>query len=186
MKTIRIILAVLAFSLLAASSYAQTPHADVSVGYSYLHFNASNGADGANNNGFSGSVAYNVTGLFGIVGDLGLYRGSVSGLKITSESYTFGPRFSVRGHDRFVPFVQALFGGAHHNSNYTPTYDGYLVIPSANAFAFSFGGGTDISITRDNTIALRPQFDYIGLHNDGSTTNSERISISFVFNLGKK
>ena len=174
---------VLAFCLVAMTSHAQdVPKADVALGYSYLHVNGQSGASGYNNNGFSGSVAYNLTSAFGVVGDFGVYHGSVSGVGITFESYTFGPRFSFRQNDKFVPFVQALFGGAHENSITV----GGVTVPSANAFAFSFGGGTDIAIAKDGKIALRPQFDYVGLRNNGATTNTERVTVSIVFNLGQK
>ena len=179
----KLIWVALAFCLAAMPSHAQNvPQADVALGYSYLHVNGSDGISGYNNNGFSGSVAYNVTSAFGVVGDFGVYHGSVDGVGLTFESYTFGPRFSFRGNDRFVPFVQAVFGGAHENAI---TVSG-ITTPGSNAFAFSFGGGTDIPIAKDDKIALRPQFDYVGLRNDGSTTNTERVTISVVFNIGGK
>lgn len=173
----KILAGLFTFTLLALGAYAQdVPKADVSLGYAYVHVNGQSGVSGFNNNGFAGSAAYNITGMFGVVGDFGVYHGSVAGVGINTESYTFGPRFSVRGHDKFVPFVQALFGGAHSSASGTST----------NAFAFSFGGGTDIGIAKDGMIALRPQFDYIGLRNNGNTTNTERICISLVFNIGQK
>lgn len=183
MKTMRMILAVLAFALLAAGSYAQdTPRADVALGYSYLHINAQNGVSGINNNGFSGSAAYNLTSMFGVVGDFGVYHGTVSGVGLTTESYLFGPRVSFRESDKFVPFVQAVFGGVHENSITV----GGVTVPGTSDFAFSFGGGTDIAIARDGMIALRPQFDYVGVRDSGNTLNTERFSVSIVFNFGKK
>lgn len=180
----KLFLAALAFSLSAVGSYAQnTPKADVALGYSYLHFSSSNGVSGINSNGFDGSLAYNLNGLFGVVADFGVYHGSVSGAGITAESYMFGPRFSVRPSDKFTPFVQALFGRGHVNS---ATVGSTTVFRGLNAFAFSFGGGTDIGIARNGMVALRPQFDYIGLTNVIGTTNTERISVSIVFNFGRK
>lgn len=179
----KLIWAALAFSLLAMTSHGQnTPKADVALGYSYLHINGSSGASGINANGFSGSLGYNVTGAFGVVGDFGVYHGSESGVGITTETYMFGPRFSYRSNDRFVPFVQALFGGGHVNAITVGT----ITVPSVNAFAFGFGGGTDIAIAKDGMIALRPQFDYVGLRNNGTTTNTERVSVGIVFNFGQK
>lgn len=179
-----VFLAVLQFSLLAVGSYAQnTPKADVALGYSYLHLNGSNGVSGINSNGFSGSLAYNVSGLVGVVADFGVYHGSVSGAGVTADSYMFGPRFSVRSNDKFTPFVQALFGGGHVSS---ATVGNTTVFRGLNAFAFNFGGGTDIAIARNGMIALRPQFDYIGLHNGLGITNTERISVGVVFNFGQR
>ena len=177
-------LAIFAFSLSTVGSYAQnTPKADVALGYSYLHVNGSNGVSGISSNGFSGSLAYNFTGLIGIVADFGVYHGSVSGAGVTADSYMFGPRFSIRSNDKFTPFVQALFGGGHVNS---ATVGNTTVFRGINAFAFSFGGGTDIAIAKSGMIALRPQFDYIGLTNVIGTTNTERISVGIVFNFGRK
>lgn len=179
----KIMWAAVALTLFAVTSRAQdVPKADVAVGYSYLHFNGSGGASGINNNGLSGSVAFNATSVLGIVADFGFYHGSVSGVGINSESYTFGPRFSMRRSDKFTPFVQALFGGGHLNSITV----GGVTVPSVNAFAYSFGGGTDIGIAKGGKIALRPQFDYIGLRNNGSTTNTERFGVGIVFNIGQK
>lgn len=179
MKTFKVMLAVLAFSLLAVGSYAQdTPKGDVALGYSYLHVNAQNGGISANLNGFSGSAAFNVTSAFGVVGDFGVYHGSPAGIGFTATSYLFGPRFSFRSNQKFVPFVQALFGGVHSS-----IADGG---GSTNDFGFSFGGGTDIGIAKDGMIAVRPQFDYVGIRDSGTTTNTERISVSLVFNFGSK
>lgn len=179
----KIMLAVFALSLLALGANAQdTPKADVALGYSYLHVNGQNGGSSINTNGFSGSLAYNVTSVIGVVGDFGVYHGSVSGVGINFESYLFGPRFSVRHSDKFTPFVQALFGGAHQNSITV----GGVTVPGSSNFAFSFGGGTDIGIAKSGMIALRPQFDYIGVRNSGSTTSTERVSVGIVFNFGSK
>lgn len=174
----------LAFMLLAQSSYAQnTPKTDVALGYSYLHFNGSNGVSGIKSNGINGSIAYNFSRLVGLVADFGVYHGSVSGAGITAASYMFGPRFSVRPNDKLTPFVQALFGGGHVSS---ATVGPTTVFRGLNAFAFGLGGGTDIGIAKNGKIALRPQFDYIGLHDAFSTTNTERIFVGIVFNFGQK
>lgn len=181
MKTIKIMLAILAFSFLAAGSYAQdTPRADVAFGYSYLHINSNStaGLPSINSNGFSGSLGVNVAGPLGVAADFGVYHGSTSGIGITNESYLFGPRFSVHHIDKFVPFVQALFGGVH-----TSIANGG---GSTSDFAYSFGGGTDIAIAKDGMIALRPQFDYLGVRDSGVTLSTERVSASIVINFGKK
>jgi Outer membrane protein beta-barrel domain len=178
MKTMKIILAVLAFSLLAIGSYAQdAPKADVSVGYSYLHLNGSDGSSGASLNGFAGSAAFNLNSWFGIVGDFGAYHGSPSGVSLTGTSYTFGPRISIRATDKLVPFFETLFGGSHFSASFSGASG------SVNPFAFGFGGGADLSITHSNRIAVRPEVDYFGFRANGNTENSERVSISLVFNF---
>jgi hypothetical protein len=177
----RFMWAVLAFSLLAMTTHGQnTPAADLAGGYSYLHLNGSGGASGANLNGFSASVGVNVNNWLGIVGDFGVYHGSPSGVGLTGETFTFGPRISFRQSDKFVPFVQALFGGSHFSASAGG------VTASTTPFAFGFGGGVDVGIGGSGKWAVRPQFDYIGMRSNGSTQNSERVSIGLVYHIGQK
>lgn len=175
----QIMLALFAFSLLALGANAQeTPKADVSGGWSMMHLNGSGGASGINLNGFSGSVAGNLNSWFGVVGDFGVYHGSPSGASTTASTFTFGPRISFRRSDKFVPYFQALFGGAHLSASALGT------TVSTNPFAFGFGGGTDIGMTEH--IAFRPQFEYFGLRANSTTQNSERFSVAIVYNFGAK
>jgi hypothetical protein len=182
MKTIRIVLAVLAFSLMVVGSYAQDfPKADLSVGYSYLDFDGSNGISGAGFHSADASIAFNANRWLGVVGDFGVGHTSsdpsVYGGSATYSSYTLGPRFSLRATPKVVPFVEALAGIAHVSAGAT----GYST--SDNPLVFGFGGGADISITHSNKLALRPQVDYFGFRTGGFTSNAERISIGLVFNL---
>jgi len=175
----KIILALFAVSLLALGANAQdTPKADVSGGWSMMHLNGSGGASGVNLNGFSGSIAGNLNSWFGVVGDFGVYHGTPSGVSATAESYTFGPRISFRHSDKFVPYVQALFGGAHVKASAGG------ISATTNPFAFGFGGGTDIGM--GHSLAFRPQFEYFGLRANGSTQNAERFSVALVYNFGSK
>jgi outer membrane protein with beta-barrel domain len=175
----KIMLALFAFSLLALGANAQeTPKADVSGGWSMMHLNGSGGASGVNLNGFSASVAGNLNSWFGVVGDFGVYHGSPSGVGLTASTFTFGPRISFRRSDKFVPYVQGLFGGSHVSA----AVGGFS--GSVNPFAFGFGGGTDIGM--GHSIAFRPQFEYFGLRSNGSTQNAERFSVAIVYNFGAK
>ena len=175
----KIMLALFAFSLLALGANAQdTPKADISGGWSMMHLNGSGGASGVNLNGFDASIAKNMGNWFGLVGDFGVYHGSPSGVGVSAESYTFGPRISFRKSDKFVPYFQALFGGAHLSASV------FGASASSNPFAFAFGGGTDIGMT--GHIAFRPQFEYFGLHANSTTQNAERFSVAIVYNFGAK
>lgn len=170
---------ILACALFALPSHAQTtPAADASVGYSFLRLT---GSGGANLNGVSGSVSYNANPWFGLVGDLGVYHGSPSGVGFTATTYTFGPRFSYRNDSKVVPFVQALFGGSHFNASLSGVGSA-----SSNPFAFSIGGGADLGLFNNDRVGLRPQFDYVGFRSNGSTANSVRISVALVFHLGQR
>jgi hypothetical protein len=169
----------LACALFALPSHAQsTPAADASVGYSFLRLT---GSGGANLNGVSGSVSYNANSWLGLVGDLGVYHGSPSGIGFTAVTYTFGPRISYRNDSKVTPFVQALFGGSHFSANFAG-----FGSASSNPFAFDFGGGADLPLGSSDRVGLRPQFDYIGFHSNGSTANSVRISVALVFHLGQR
>jgi opacity protein-like surface antigen len=173
MKTIKMILAVLAFSLVAASSYAQK--VDVSAGYTFLHLNGSDGVSGINLNGFDASLGVHANSVFGVAADFAVVHGSPSGVGTTAESYTFGPRITVPHIPKVKPFVEALLGGSHVSESFEGS------TASTNPFAFGFGGGADFSVAPH--IAFRPQYDYFGFRSDGSTQNSSRLTLSLVFKL---
>lgn len=155
--------------------------------------------------GGSTSIAYNLNRYVGLVADFGGYDDSRVTLftPTTSETfdsggsaytYLFGPRFSYR-HDRFTPFAQALFGGAHASS---VTISGCTGTPactplgSENAFAAAIGAGFDIKITHH--IALRLiQGDFLLTHfrnllsadgTDRGWQKNARLSTGVVFRFG--
>ena len=173
MKTIKSILAVLVFGLLAASSYAQ--RVDVSAGYAFLHLNGSDGASGVNLNGFDASLGVHANSVFGVAADFAVVHGSPSGVGVTAESYTFGPRITVPHIPKVKPFGEALFGGSHLTESFSGASG------SVNPFAFGFGGGADFSIAPH--IAFRPQYDYFGFRSNGTTQNASRLVVSLVFKL---
>ena len=161
----KLIILFLVLSVFAVPSRAQS--VDVSVGYSYFRLGGSNGL---NQNGASGSVAYNLHDWLGIVGDFGGYHASPSGVSVNTYTYLFGPRLTLRNPTKFNPFGQVLLGG----SRITVGSGG----GSSNQFAYSLGGGVDIGLLPH--LAFRPQVDYVGLNTPGSHTNCTRVSASFV------
>jgi hypothetical protein len=140
---------------------------DLSVGYSYLRLG---GSGGLNQNGVSGSLAYNPNRWLGLVGDFGGYHASPSGVSVNTYTYLFGPRLSLRNPSSITPFAQALFGG----SRITVGSGG----GSSNQFAYSVGGGVDLGLLPH--LAFRPQVDYVGLSTSGGHTNCARVSASLV------
>jgi len=173
----KLVWATFVLSLLATVSRAQsTPTADVAVEYSHLQILK---GYTINLNGASGSVAFNVNHWFGVAGDVGVYHGYPA-VSLTGETYTFGPRFSYRKSERFVPFAQALFGGSHFSASSGGITGG------GNEFAFGLGGGADIALGRSGKFAVRPQFEYFGIRSNGSTTDSVRLSVGLVYRIGKK
>jgi len=152
--------------VLAIPSRAQSS-ADASVGYSYFRLG---GSGGINQNGISGSVDYKPIPYLGIVGDFGGYHASPGGVSLNTYTFLFGPRIIVHNPTKFTPFVQFLAGAAHLT---TGSGGG-----STTNFAYSVGGGVDVAVLPH--LALRPQLDYVGLHNSGGTTNCTRLSFSAV------
>lgn len=158
-------LLLLSFGLLLFPLSSRAQSVDASIGYSYFRLG---GSGGLNQNGVSGSLAYNPSKWLGIVGDFGGYHASPGGVSFNTYTYLFGPRVSLRNPSKFSPFGQFLLGGSRLT-------DGG---GSSNQFAYSFGGGVDIGLLPH--LALRPQLDYVGLRNSGQTANCARLSIGFV------
>jgi hypothetical protein len=136
------------------------------VSYSYFRLG---GSGGTNQNGVSGSLAYNPNRWLGIVGDFGGYHASPGGASLNTYTFLFGPRLTLRNPTKINPFAQALFGGSRI------TASGFS---SSNQFAYSVGGGVDLGLLPH--LALRPQIDYVGLQTTGGRTNCTRISVGFV------
>ena len=161
----KLILLAAAVFFFAASSRAQS--VDAGVAYSYFRLG---GSGGLNQNGVSGSVAYNPNHWLGFVVDVGGYHASPSGVSVNTYTYMFGPRLSLHNPTHLTPFVQGLVGGSR------------IAVGSGggsnNQFAYSFGGGVDIGVLPH--LAFRPQVDYVGLDTPGSKTNCTRISAGFV------
>ncbi len=156
--------------------------------------------------GGSTSVAYNLNRYVGLVADFGGYDNSRLTLfnpngtttfdsNGSAYTYLFGPRFSYRRYERFTPFFQALFGGAHASPvtisgcTGTPTC---TPLGSDSAFATALGAGLDIKISHH--VALRLiQGDFLLTHfrNPISTDGLERgwqknvrLSAGVVFRFG--
>ena len=156
----------LSFGLFLFALPSRAQSVDAYVGYSYFRLG---GSGGINQNGVSGSVAYNPNRWLGIVGDFGGYHASPGGVSLNTYTYLFGPRVSLRNPSKFNPFAQFLIGG----SRLARSGGG-----SSNRFAYSFGGGVDVGLLPH--LALRPQLDYVGLRNSVQTANCTRLSLGFV------
>ncbi|HKT48267.1 MAG TPA: outer membrane beta-barrel protein, partial [Candidatus Acidoferrales bacterium] len=139
---------------------------DASIGYSYFRLG---GGASLNQNGVSGSVEYKLNEFFGVVGDFGGYHASPAGVSLNTYTFMAGPRISVKNPTTLTPFIQFLIGGAHLTATGGAT---------SNNLAYGLGGGVDFRVLPH--LALRPQLDYIGLHNSGGTANCTRVSLSAV------
>jgi len=171
----------LALSLFVIPAHAQmAPAADVSTGYSFLHLNGGAGAPGINLNGGTGSIAFNANDWVGLVGDFGVYHGSPSSVSTTAVTYMFGPRFSYRAGGKVVPFGEALFGGSHLSASFGGAS------ATDNPFAYSMGGGADFAVGATDKWTVRPEFEYVGMRENGNTQNCYRVSVGLVFHIGQK
>ena len=166
----RLLLFSLGLVLFALPSRAQSS-ADASFGYSYFRLG---GSGGLNQNGVSGSIAYNPIPFMGVVGDFGAYHASPGGASVNTYTYLFGPRVNFKNPTKVTPFAQFLVGGAH----ITVAGAG-----SASNFAYSVGGGVDLGVLPH--LAIRPQLDYVGIHSysAGATANCTRVSVSAVIHF---
>jgi len=165
-----VLVVLVGFSSALAVSAQEAPRGDLSVGYSYFREGFSGGA---NTHGGSVSGAGYFNDWFGVVGDFGVYHLSQSGVAANTFTALAGPRFSANRRNNVSPFVQALVGADR------------LSVPgfgSTHGFSWSTGGGVDLAVSRH--IAIRPQFDYIGLRFSSGTTHAARASISVVFRFG--
>ena len=178
------ILAVLLF-LASSSALAQDDFAKVETSPAFMfirnnpnftHTFSVNGATVSGSNycncaGGGGTLAYNVTRMFGVAADLGGCRffGNTVGLgnTITGNqfAYLFGPRLTLRNCTRFTPFFNLGFGGDRLSLNCNSSAANCLSAFGSgtyakSAFALTAGGGFDIKLTK--RIALRPiQAEYL-------------------------
>ena len=117
---------------------------EVGVNYNFIHANAPPGQCGCfSMNGGSGTFVYQPDAQMGRGGRYHACScGNVNqtGQNITIFNYLFGPRYSIRTSSRFVPYAEAMLGGAKENVN---------VQFDINRNAFGFRGGGGVSTTSE-------------------------------------
>jgi len=221
---------VLLFSaaLLTASVAAATdsPSAEAFLGYNWVRFNPSTsnlpgftGLPSFNLNGGNAQLAYNFKPEIGLVLDVGavhagslfgIVNGSTSnrpGVDHTLTNFVLGPRYTFHRHSRWMPFAQALFGGARATSSTSVTlFQGGIIWPppglivppgtlqpvdvtlraERTGFAMLVGGGLDIKVGKH--VALRPigaDYYLVRLPNfvTGNDTNKNHFRYSAGINF---
>jgi opacity protein-like surface antigen len=187
-----LLLATFALTLSAPARAQDTPRWEIFAGYTYAR--ASIVVSGApfNMNGGSGSIAYNLSNWFGLVGDVGvIHQGKVAGnpLSLTVTTYDFGPRLSWRNRTHLTPFVQILIGGGHPGGTLYTTSLGTGLAPlgTSNDFNFTAGGGLDWKVSHRFSIRLA-QAEYLHtqfLNAHDNSQGSFRFSTGVVFSFGK-
>jgi peptidoglycan-associated lipoprotein len=169
------------------------PHADLALGYSYLHSNAPPGGCGCFNlNGGNATFAWPLrSGQFALAGDVTIaHAGTVSstGDSLTLSAFTAGVRYlPLKVHSALQPFGQVLAGVAH--SSGTLVQGSNPGAANANAaFAGNFGGGLDLRAASRFSIRLA-EVDYLltAFNNGGNNhQNNLRISAGVVIHFRKR
>ena len=163
-----------------------TPKWELAGMYSYINFNPGAAFPNFNNNGGTGSIAYNFNKFLGLTAEVGSYGFERRIPNVTKteggfQTFLFGPRLSLR-RDHFVPFAEILFGDLRA--------DGQMTGGKPNSsFALAAGGGVDIVFTKH--IAWRfAQIDYLRSYVSGPwmdpqfRQNSVRLGTGIVFRWG--
>ena len=88
-------------------------------------------------------------------------------------------RTTLKRIERFQRQIEELRKREANPENYRLSVSGF---GSAHGFCWSTGGGVDLAVSRH--IAIRPQFDYIGLRFSNGNIHSARASVSIVFRFG--
>jgi outer membrane immunogenic protein len=164
----------------------QTPVLETTLGYVYLHANAPPAQCGCfSANGGYGSAVFNMPRGISIVADLSAVH--AANLSSTSQSVTlfhflFGPRYSMRTvSKRFVPYVQALGGGALEFSN-------YAFVQNVSGVAFSAGGGVTTTIKPHLSWTI-VEADWVSSRLPNAQNNIQndlRVSSGITFRIGPR
>jgi hypothetical protein len=176
-----------------AAQAQDAPKWEIFGGYTYMRSNIVVSGTAFNMNGGSGSVAYNLSNWFGLVGDVGVtHQGTVAAqpFSLTVTTYEFGPRVSWRNHSHLTPYVQVLFGGGHASGTlYTSSLGtGLAPLGANNDFNFSAGGGVDWKINHGFSVRLA-QVEYLHTQFLNAVNNSQgnfRLSTGVVFSFGNR
>jgi opacity protein-like surface antigen len=185
----RKLLLVLAIVVLPVWLLAQdVPKGEMFGGYSLLH------TGGQDFNSFTGQLNYNLNEKLGLTADVnGAYAGQsvsvtglpgISGVSAHSHTYTFlfGPTYSYRELDKFVPFGHFLAGIAHGSSSAQTSILGQTttISTSDTGFGLALGGGVDYKLNR--SWAIRPvQIDYMSVNAGGGHANAFRYAVGIVY-----
>ncbi len=147
--------------------------------------------------GFTGSVAFNVNPVFGVVADFRYNQNnivdftvsdgldSVNGnVKVRNLSLMAGPRFSYRGNERVTPFAHALIGLDHIRLSGEAEGEGELMRTTNNGLGFALGGGLDVNLSESVAIRLI-QADYYLTRHEGDSMNNMNLAFGVVFRIGQ-
>lgn len=154
---------------------------EVSGDYQYVRFNPGNGASGINCQGGSGSFGAYLTARVGVIGEFAACKvtGLPSGATAHEMNYLFGPRMYFRSRGKVFPFVQTLVGAERFSAGLSGVGSG-----ATNAFAWTAGGGADVTLTRHVSLRLI-QVEYLYTHFSSASQNSLRLQSGIVWRFGR-
>jgi opacity protein-like surface antigen len=155
----------------------ETPAWEVSGGYSYLRSNLQQ-SSGFGLNGGYGSLSQNLNNWFGGRLEINGYGGTIGGTNISAQTFTYGPVFSYRRHEKITPFGEFALGAVHGSAYYLG------ISASAWKFALTTGGGIDYNINR--RVAIRLKADYVMTTFLSLRQDNASASAGLVFRFGKK
>ena len=192
-----------------AQDYAKV---EIPMYYSFMRFNPENSniVSGFSMNGGGGGVTVYFNHMLGITGEFSGYASTTqtfhfpatanspcpAGCTVTGSgdmfTYNVGPVLKYRG-ERWEPFVETLFGGAHSNTYNNLFHDLCVSVsgvcaptthtPSNNAFDFVIGGGLDIPVSHN--LSIRPaQFDFVLTRFGNAFTKGNQNQSNFRYNGG--
>jgi opacity protein-like surface antigen len=180
---------------LMASAQEEAPKAEIFGGYSFLRVSPGQGLDSVNGNGFSLSVAGNITRNFGIVGEFSRYSKSdalgdifndpdlnLINVDASVQTYLFGPRFTVRT-GKAEPFFHGLIGAAR--GSFEASTIGLTESGSGYAFLYALGGGVDIKVHKNFAVRIG-QLDFLQARFDEGKVNNLRFSVGVVIRMGNR
>ncbi|MFZ0519925.1 MAG: outer membrane beta-barrel protein [Candidatus Acidiferrales bacterium] len=158
---------------------------EAGVDYNYVRANGPPGGCSCfSMNGGNAWVAYEFShGVSAVAEFSGQHAGNINatGEDLTLFSYLFGPRYTVRMSDRWLPFGQVLLGGAHASGTFEPSGSGGS--GSYNSFSMVAGGGLDIKVAEHIGIRATEVDYYLTRFPNGvnGRENNLRISAGLVF-----
>jgi opacity protein-like surface antigen len=154
---------------------------EISGDYQYVRFNPGSGASGINCQGGSGSFGAYLTSRVGVIGEFGACKvtGLPSGATAHEMNYLFGPRMYFHARGKVFPFVQTLVGAERFSAGVSGVGSG-----STNAFAWTAGGGADVTLTRHVSLRLI-QVEYLYTHFSSASQSSLRLQSGIVWRFGR-
>jgi hypothetical protein len=156
---------------------------EVGGNYNFFHANAPPGQCGCfNMNGGSGTFLMNITPRWSVLADIAVaHAGEVNhtAQNILIINYFFGGRYTYRNRSRWVPFGEALIGGAKENVNFR--FD-----INRQSLGFLGGGGVSTRIKRKWGINA-VEVDYVHTRIPNGNNNSQnnlRIATGVTYHFG--